>query len=282
MKEHGKNSGVRWLCRKLKVSTNAYYNYLKQRKAPYYEQKAKVQRFISESFHRSNGTMGVKMMSYYCANHGYSYFLSTIRKYMKELNISLIIRRKKQPFKTGKQHKVFTNLIQQNFHVTKPNRLWCVDFTYLYLRNGTPRYNCTIIDVYDRRVVASQNSTSINSRLAINTLHKALLRYYPDKGLILHSDQGSQFTSKLFSDFCKQRFIQESMSCAGCPYDNAVMERYFNTLKHECTNHNSFTTEERMDSIMNDFEQKWYNSKRTHTYNNGLSPNQIYIISTLM
>lgn len=222
------------------------------------------------------------MMSYYCANHGYSYFLSTIRKYMKELNISLIIRRKKQPFKTGKQHKVFPNLIQQNFHVTKPNRLWCVDFTYLYLRNGTPRYNCTIIDVYDRRVVASQNSTSINSRLAINTLHKALLRYYPDKGLILHSDQGSQFTSKLFSDFCKQRFIQESMSCAGCPYDNAVMERYFNTLKHECTNHNSFTTKERMDSIMNDFEQKWYNSKRTHTYNNGLSPNQIYIISTLM
>ncbi|WZU03217.1 IS3 family transposase [Erysipelothrix sp. D19-032] len=60
------------------------------------------------------------------------------------------------------------------------------------------------------------------------------------------------------------------------------MERYFNTLKHECTNHNSFTTKERMDSIMNDFEQKWYNSKRTHTYNNGLSPNQIYINSTLV
>ncbi|WP_159633241.1 DDE-type integrase/transposase/recombinase [Erysipelothrix anatis] len=109
---------------------------------------------------------------------------------MKELNISSIIRRKKQPFKTGKQHKVFSNLILQNFHATKPNCVWCVDFTYLYLSNGTPRYNCTTIDVYDRRVVASEKSTSINSRLAINTLHKVLLRYYPDKGLILHSDQG--------------------------------------------------------------------------------------------
>ena len=157
---------------------------MKQRKAPYYEQKAKVQRFISESFHRSNGTMGAKMITFYCANHGYSYSLTTIRKYMKEFNFSSIIRRKKQPFKIGKQHKAFPNFIQQNFHATKPNRLWCVDFTYLYLRNGTPRYNCTIIDVYDRRVVASQNSTSINSRLAINTLHKALLRYYPDKELI--------------------------------------------------------------------------------------------------
>ena len=86
----------------LKVSTNAYYNYLKQRKTPYYEQKAKVQRFISESFHRSNGTMGSKLTTFYCANHGYSYSLRTIRKYMKDLNISSIIRRKKQPFKTGK------------------------------------------------------------------------------------------------------------------------------------------------------------------------------------
>ncbi|WP_407925782.1 IS3 family transposase [Erysipelothrix aquatica] len=71
---------------------------MKQRRAPYYEQKAKVQHFISESFHKSNGTMGAKMMSYYCANYGYSYSLLTIRKYMKELNISSIIRRKKQPF----------------------------------------------------------------------------------------------------------------------------------------------------------------------------------------
>ena len=107
---------------------------------------------------------------------------------MKELNISSIIRRKKQPFKIGKQHKVFPNLIQQNFHATKADRLWCVDFTYLCLRNGTPRYNCTIIDVNDRRVVASKNGVSIISRLAIDTLHKALLNYYPDKGLILHSD----------------------------------------------------------------------------------------------
>ncbi len=131
-------------------------------------------------------------------------------------------------------------------------------------------------------MVASQNSTSINSRLAINTLHKALLRYYPDKGLILPSDQGSQFISKLFSDCCKQRFIQQSMSRAGYPYDNAVMERYFNTLKHECTNHYTFTTKERMDEIMDKFEEDWYNSQRPHTYNNGLAPNQVYSNSTLL
>ena len=64
------------------MSTNAYYNYFKQRKAVYYEKKAEVQRFISISFHQSKGTMGAKMMRDYCDNQGYPYSLSTIRKYM--------------------------------------------------------------------------------------------------------------------------------------------------------------------------------------------------------
>ena len=59
------------------------------------------------------------------------------------------------------------------------------------------------------------------------------------------------------------------MSRTGCPYDNSVMERYFNTLKHECTNHYSFTTKERIDSTIFDFEESWYNSQRSHTLNNG-------------
>ena len=61
------------------MSTNAYYNYLKQRKAAYYEKKAETQRFISNSFHESKGTMGAEMMRDYCDNQGYTYSLSTIR-----------------------------------------------------------------------------------------------------------------------------------------------------------------------------------------------------------
>ena len=72
------------------------------------------------------------------------------------------------------------------------------------------------------------------------------------------------------------------MSRAGCPYDNAVMERYFNTPKHEFTNHYSFTTKERMDSKIFDFEENWYNSKRPHTFNNGKPPYQVYANSTLL
>ncbi len=96
----------------------------------------------------------------------------------------------------------------------------CTDFTFLHIRGGKQYYNCTIIDLYNRSVVYSMNSEFITSDLAIRCLKKALKQQKPKKGLILHSDQGSQFTSKKFTDFCASSNITQSMSKAGCPYDN--------------------------------------------------------------
>ena len=97
----------------------------------------------------------------------------------------------------GKPHKVFENKIQQDFTADKINQKWCTDFTYLFLENHEVRYNCTIIDLHDRSVVAGITDQHITSDLAIRTLKKTLESQPALKGkLILHSDQGSQFTSK--------------------------------------------------------------------------------------
>ncbi|MGQ7673394.1 DDE-type integrase/transposase/recombinase, partial [Streptococcus suis] len=81
-----------------------------------------------------------------------------------------------------------------------------------------------------REVVASLNSSHIDTELAKETLKIALERRKPAKGIILHSEQGRQFTAKEFNKFCDKNYVQQSMSKAGCPYDNAVMERFYNTL----------------------------------------------------
>ena len=191
----------------------------------------------------------------------------------KDLNLHCICRRKKPSFRKGKAHKVFANAIQQDFVTNELNRVWCTDFTYIYLKNGSVRFNCTIIDLYDRSVVASENGKNITAELAIKTLQKAIQSQKNIKdGLILHSDQGSQFTSLEFTTFCKKHDIIQSMSKAGCPYDNAPMERYYNTLKAELINLYYFNSDQELDYAVSEFAYNWYNQVRPHSYNNYLTP----------
>ena len=100
------------------------------------------------------------------------------------------------------------------------------------LTNGIRRYNCSIIDLYDRSVVASENSSFITSSLAARTLEKALSSSKAiSQNLILHSYQGSQFTFAKFVQHCRKLSLSQSMNRAGCPDDNVPTERYYNTLK---------------------------------------------------
>lgn len=205
----------------------------------------------------------------YLEQKGYCYSLPTLHKYMNsELGLKSIVRRKNPGYMHGKPHKVFENKLKQDFHADSINQKWCTDFTYLFLKNGDIRYNCSIIDLYDRSVVASITDRRITSGLAILTLQKALDSQPAIKGeLILHSDQGSQYTSKAFIDYCESVHVTQSMSKAGYPYDNAPMERYFNTLKNECTNLYEFKTEEALYRTVEEFAYVTYNHVRPHSFN---------------
>ncbi len=100
----------------------------------------------------------------------------------------------------------------------------------------------------------------------------AIKRHTLTGKLILHSDQGSQFASVLFTEYCKRNNIVQSMSRAGCPYDNAVMERYYNSLKNEFINHYSFETDTLLNAAIDEYAFVWYNYQRPHTYNDKLTP----------
>ncbi|MFW5670633.1 MAG: DDE-type integrase/transposase/recombinase [Acetivibrio ethanolgignens] len=101
----------------------------------------------------------------------------------------------------------------------------------------------------------------------IRTLEEEAILFYNKQGeLILHSDQGSQFTSKAFVEFCESVHVTQSMSKAGYPYDNAPMERYFNTLKNECTNLHEFKTEEALYQKAEEFAYVEYNYVHPHSF----------------
>ncbi len=254
---------------------NSYYNYLKNRKSTYQQQKKKLQTEILSIYHENNGVYGYTMIRNILKLRGIHRSYLTIYRYMKELNLKSIIRRKRPDYVKGTAHKVFENVLNQEFHVTTQNKVWCTDFTYLPLENNTMEYNCSIIDLADRSCVATMTGDKIDAELAISTLKQALENRKHPRNIVLHSDQGSQYTSKKFVEFCEEHGIQQSMSRAGCPYDNAPMERFFNTLKHEFFHCYRFHTAEVLRDAVAEFVMVKYNYLRPHSYNGGLPPRRL-------
>ena len=114
-------------------------------------------------------------------------------------------------------------------------------------------------------MIVSIKDRHITNDLSIRPLQKALDSQHPAKGvLILHSDHGSQYISKTFAEFCRLAHVTQSMSQVEYSYDNAPMERYFNTLKNECTNLYEFLTEEELYKTVEEFAYITYDQIRTH------------------
>jgi len=247
---------------------------VQHRKSEYHKTKSAIMSEIEHIYHKHNGVIGYRSMRVFLERKQIFLSYATVHKYMnKEMNLHCICRHRRPGYRKCKANKIFPNLLKQKFTIDKPNKVWCTDFTYIHLSSGVVRYNCAIIDLYDRSIVASETGKNITSELAIKTLEKALKSQKSVvENLILHSDQGSQFTSYEFTEYCLKHGIVQSMSRAGCPYDNAPMERYYNTLKAELIDLFSFETDEDLNYAISEFCYNWYNQIRPHSFNNYLTP----------
>ena len=204
--------GLRWLLGRFRIFPNAYYNYLKQRKAAYQQQKSQIKEEIRHIYYNNNRLPGHRVMRIFLMRRGICLSKTTVHKYMnKDLCLHAIVMRKKPRYVRGAKNKIFTNLLKQDFRAESKNKIWCTDFTYIRLANGKMRYNCSILDVYDRSIVASVNGISIHTELEKNALEKVLKSEKPRKGLILHSNQGCQFTSWEFVSYCKEKKVVQSL-----------------------------------------------------------------------
>lgn len=212
------------------------------------------------------------MMVVFLRRRGISLSRTTVLKYMRELKIRSVVMPKKPRYHKGDCYKKFDNLLKQDFAASRPNEKWCTDFTYLYLKDGAKRYNCSIIDLYDKSVLATMNSNRIDAELAIRTLQAALENQSVPEGLILHSNQGSQYTSRAFTEFCEENRVTQSMSKAGCPYDNSPMESFYGTFKAEFIRQNSFETDRELNESTLDYVYGYYNHIRPHSSNGYMTP----------
>jgi putative transposase len=166
--------------------------------------------------------------------YGISISNKTIYRYMKLHKIQSIIRRKKKPYSKIKHHEI-PNLIKRDFNAIAPNQKWSIDVTYIHTTVGV-EYLCAIKDMFDKSIVSYNSSRFNDNELVLTALKRAIKKvpYIARKNLIIHSDQGSQFTSAAYKHQLKKNQIQHSVSYKGSCVDNVPIESWFSALKTEC------------------------------------------------
>ena len=191
---------------------------------------------------------------------------NTVAKAMQDLGIKSRVSRKFKPTTTESDptKKPAPNILSQDFKANAPNRKWVADITYLPTLTGWV-YLAVVIDLFSRKVVGWEMSNRLTTPLVTGALKNAIQARRPEtKELLHHSDRGCQYTSEAFQNIMKTTNITCSMSRTGCCYDNAVVERFFWSLKHEWTKFEQFEDLDQARISIFKYIETFYNSERIH------------------
>jgi putative transposase len=163
------------------------------------------------------------------------------------------------------------DLVERDFNPTEPNRLWAADITYIRTWEGW-LYLASVMDLYSRRIVGWAMADHLRAELVVDALEMAVSRRRPDTGLVHHSDQGSQYTSLIFTRRCRSVGIDVSMGSRGDCFDNAVLESFHASLKKDLIHRRSWPTKAEARTAMFDYVETFYNRQRRHSTLGMLSP----------
>jgi transposase InsO family protein len=220
----------------------------------------------------SKQSYGSRRMTKALLNHGYNIGRFKVRRLMRQNEISCKQRRR-YTVTTQSKHElvVANNLLNREFNVTRPNEKWVSDITYLWTLEGW-LYVAAVLDLFSRRVIGWSISDSMKIDLVENAFEMARRRRQPAAGFLHHSDRGVQYASERYQMLLKKNGAVVSMSRKGNCWDNAVMERFFGSMKSERTDGKLyFTKSEAMHDVI-DFIENFYNSQRLHSTLNYMSP----------
>lgn len=163
------------------------------------------------------------------------------------------------------------DLIGRAFHAEQANEKWCGDITYIKTWDGWA-FLATVIDLHSRRVVGWAVADHMRTELVTQALQMALTHRRPAKGVIFHSDRGSQYTSSEFAVFCKRNGVRRSLGRTGICYDNAVAESFFATVKKELVHTRPWVNLSTLRKHLFSWIEEYYNRQRRHSTLGYLTP----------
>jgi putative transposase len=266
------------LCRVLEVSSSGYYAWVDRPDSSRTRRRARIRQAVRQVHGQSHGIYGSWKIaiSLKAQPELESACRNTVARAMREMGLNSRTSRRFTPITTRADptKRPAPNVLDQDFTATAPNRKWVTDITYLATARGWV-YLAVVLDLFSRKVVGWALSNSLATELVSEALHQAVETRRPaGRDLLHHSDRGCQYSSHDYQHTLQTLGMQCSMSRTGCCYDNAVMERFFWSLKHEWTNHESFRNLEDARLSVFRYLESFYNSRRLHQTLGYLSPDQ--------
>lgn len=266
MDNHRKLYPVEMMAKALHVSVRSYYDY---RSGKYTKRETKKEYYmanIQKEYITARGIYGSPRLSMELKKKNIPLSRSTTAKYMSELGLKSKLSRKfKRTTDSDHNLTVSPNLLNREFTPLAASLAWVSDITYIHTLNGFI-YLTTVIDLFDRKVIGWSISDNMTTQ---ETVYKAFKMAKHNraitKGMIFHSDRGSQYASCDFVKLLKTNNLTQSMSRKGNCWDNAVAESFFKSLKCEMIYGNKLISAYEMEIQIFEYIEIWYNKARRHS-----------------
>jgi transposase InsO family protein len=254
------------MCKVLKVSQSGYYRW-KNNFISFRAKKSSVlKEKITTIYFESKQRYGSPRITIELNALGYKISRITVAKYMKQLGLrSKLSKKFKATTDSKHSYLMVENVLNRQFSVTEPSKVWVSDITYIYTKEGF-MYLTTIMDLYDRKIIGWSLSNGMSTNETTLASWKMAIRNRNiDANLIFHSDRGVQYANNKFANVLESYKVTRSMSRKGNCWDNAVAESFFKTLKTESIYGNKLISKEQMKLQIFEYIEIWYNQKRRHS-----------------
>ncbi|WP_416173902.1 IS3 family transposase [Enterobacter asburiae] len=264
---------VRLLCRVLDVHPSGFYAWLQQPHSQRHQADLRLTGQIKQFWLESGCVYGYRKIHLDLRDSGQQCGVNRVWRLMKRVGIKAQVGYRSPRARKGEASIVSPNRLQRQFNPDAPDERWVTDITYIRTHEGW-LYLAVVVDLFSRKIIGWSMQSRMTKDIVLNALLMAVWRRNPQKQVLVHSDQGSQYTSHEWQSFLKSHGLEGSMSRRGNCHDNAVAESFFQLLKRERIKKKIYGTREEARSDIFDYIEMFYNSKRRHGSSDQMSPTE--------
>lgn len=266
------------MCQVLQVSQSGYYRYKNKFVSKRIQKMKLLKEKITAVYFESKQRYGSPRITKELNALGFKTSRITIAKYMNQLGLRSKLSKKFKVTTDSKHNYLMVeNVLNRQFSVSEPSKVWVSDITYIYTKEGF-MYLTTIIDLYDRKIIGWSLSNGMSTDdTSLSAWKMAIKNRNPSTGLLFHSDRGIQYANHKFANMLGSYKVTRSMSRKGNCWDNAVAESFFKSLKTELIYGNKLISKEQMKLEIFEYIEIWYNRKRRHSALNYMTINEFNI-----